>query len=185
MRRGALKSGEVACERREGALPRQRPPARVRLVGQSRNRADPPRTPLTLRPMVADSRNARRMLLKATTNFVPILYPSHLISADFSRPQMACSGQVEPRTTPMGQAHNPEVAASNPAPATTKGAGNGAFRRSWRGACRNDALAWVPRVKCGKLGRRHTVDSCGPSDSGGEFALSPRICQPSRRFYPG
>jgi hypothetical protein len=28
-------------------------------------------------------------------------------------------------------AHNPEVAGSNPAPATAKGAGNGAFRFRW------------------------------------------------------
>src|SRR6185503_4019359 len=30
------------------------------------------------------------------------------------------------------RAHNPEVAGSNPAPATARGAGNGAFRVSWR-----------------------------------------------------
>jgi hypothetical protein len=32
------------------------------------------------------------------------------------------------RVDPFEAAHNPEVAGSNPAPATAKGAGNGAFR---------------------------------------------------------
>src|SRR5262245_424295 len=52
------------------------------------------------------------------TNFIPILYPTHLISVALRAPQMACSGQIAPPNTPMERAHNPEVAGSNPAPAT-------------------------------------------------------------------
>src|SRR6266496_1125404 len=35
---------------------------------------------------------------------------------------------ISPQMTWIGWSHNPEVAGSNPAPATAKGAGNGAFR---------------------------------------------------------
>ena len=47
-----------------------------------------------------------------------ILYPSYLISAGLSWPETACSSQIRPHATPIERAHHPEVAGSNPAPAT-------------------------------------------------------------------
>jgi hypothetical protein len=40
---------------------------------------------------------------------------------------MACPSQIAPCATPMDRAHNPEVAGSNPAPATEKGPHTRAF----------------------------------------------------------
>jgi len=76
------------------------------------------------RALAARSRGVGRFraigLSVSTTNFIPILYPTHLISAALRAPEMSCSSQTAPCITLMERAHNPEVAGSNPAPATRK-----------------------------------------------------------------
>src|SRR5919201_1366261 len=57
------------------------------------------------------------------THFIPL----YLISAALRALEMACSSQIPPRATPMEWAHNPEVAGSNPAPATGKAPETGPF----------------------------------------------------------
>jgi hypothetical protein len=58
------------------------------------------------------------LVVNLENRFVPILYPSDPSQADLTAPEMACSSQIAPCATPMELAHNPEVAGSNPAPAT-------------------------------------------------------------------
>lgn len=41
-----------------------------------------------------------KRLSHATTNFIPIFYPSQLVSAGLSPPEIACSSQIGPRATP-------------------------------------------------------------------------------------
>ena len=88
-------------------------------------------------------RNDTVPLSRETTNFVPILYPSHLISAGLSRPELAYSSQIAPHATPIDQAHNPEVAGSNPAPATGKVPETGLFSFSLKATAERTARVFA------------------------------------------